>query len=84
MKKEKVEESNRMAQEKNVLQKSAAELARLRHDVETQAKQFGDLQSKIKELEEECECCVCLERQATTALTPCGHCFCGNEGVSMF
>jgi len=44
------------------------------------ANEADQLRKRIEQLVEESECPVCLERLADHVLSPCGHCYCCDEG----
>ncbi len=74
------------AQTQSALQERVSQLKGLSVEATSQAAQLAalhaDLQEvvhKVQEVEEGMECSVCFERKATTALNPCGHCFCCHE-----
>ena len=39
-----------------------------------------EVADKVQQVEDDMECSFCMERPASTALVPCGHCFCCKEG----
>ena len=41
--------------------------------------QVQELADKMQQDQEEMECSVCMEAGASTALIPCGHCFCCSD-----
>ena len=65
------------------LASSATQVAKLESDLRARATELAGLKSaavaiadRIKQAEQEFECPICMDRSATTALNPCGHCFC--------
>ena len=39
-----------------------------------------EVAEKVQKVEDDMECSFCMENPASTALMPCGHCFCCKEG----
>jgi len=58
------------------LQRSAAELSGLRTELLQVQVRSGIIAEKIKDAEQDLECSICMERNATVVFNPCGHCAC--------
>eukprot|EP00802_Teleaulax_amphioxeia_P031500 Tamp_34776.p1 GENE.Tamp_34776~~Tamp_34776.p1 ORF type:complete len:167 (-),score=28.47 Tamp_34776:25-525(-) len=64
------------AQRKDAQEALAHAAAARRSELQVLHAQMTKLADKMLEDEEAMECSVCLETGASTALIPCGHCFC--------
>jgi hypothetical protein len=54
----------------------AAELAELRGTATARGRELEELAGKVRQVEEQLECSICMERPVTTVFNPCGHCYC--------
>lgn len=88
VKREKLEESSVLAaQMQGALQERVQQLRTLSGQASEYGKELADLHlkmtqvaEKVLEVQEAMECSVCMENTASTALIPCGHCFCCLDG----